>query len=64
MFISCEQNEEFTNQFQDKSSERIDDKKFKWNEVYRYNFTSKDVIPMDIVELPNSFDKEPQMYIR
>lgn len=47
-FTSCEQDEEFTNQLEDKSSEKIDEKKFKWNEVYRYNFTSKDVIPMDI----------------
>lgn len=54
VFTSCQQNGEFMDEPIEKqaketlSPEMTDEMTFKWDEVYRYNFKSKDNVPLDL----------------
>lgn len=52
IFTSCQQDDELLNPTikEDLSSKMSEEIKFKWDDVYRYNFKSKDDVPLDIQE--------------
>jgi hypothetical protein len=52
-FMSCDKNDDLSIVPEKGTSQVAEEPSFKWDEVYRYNFKSKDDIPVDIPEYQN-----------